>query len=162
MKNMKNMKKTNKGLAFSLVVGMLAFMLAGCNHQHDALHGIYYGYYSNGDPHEFYILAFSKDHPKQIALRKNMDNLKVDSVFSVTYGKNDLTVHTPEENVIFLISNNGMTLTCPSCDGTNGPRTYQYGEDKGKAFPAKIGDIAYKSISKNAKAHGLYLPGQAS
>ena len=149
-----------KGLTFSLVVGILAFMLAGCNHQHDALHGIYYGYYSNGDPHEFYILAFSKDHPNQVALRKNLDTLKVDSVFKVTYSDDYLTVHTPEENVVFLISHNDMKLTCPSCDGTNGPRIYNYAQDKGKPFPAKIGDIAYKTISQNAKAHGLYLPGK--
>ncbi len=121
-----------KGLTFSLVVGVLAFMLAGCNHQHDALHGIYYGYYSNGDPHEFYILAFSKDHPNQVALRKNMDSQKVDSVFKVSYGQNALTVYTPEETIKLLISSNGMTLTCPSCNGIDGPKTYQYATEKGK------------------------------
>ena len=149
-------------LVLSIIVGILAFMLAGCNHKHNALHGIYYGNYSNNDPHEFYIMAFDKDHPGQVALRKNLDDVKVDSVFKVTYSEDYLMVHTPEENVIFLISKNGMTLKCPSCNGTNGPITYKYGEDKGKPFPANIGDIAYKTISKNAKTHGLYLPGQAN
>ena len=34
----------------------------------------------------------------------------------------------------------------------------EYYGDKGKPYPANIGDIAYKTISKNAKADGKYLP----
>ena len=152
-------KNLTMGIAVCLL-GIIVLGLTVCSRQHDPLHGIYYGYYSNGDPHEFFILAFSKDHPNQVALRKNLDNLKVDSVFKVSYGKNALTVYTPEEKIKLLISSNGLKLTCPSCNGENGPRTYNYGEEKGKPFPANIGDIAYRSISKNAKAHGLYLPTQ--
>lgn len=143
---------------YFLVISLFILMLAGCSDKHKPLHGIYYGYYANGDSQAFLVLAFDKDYPSQVGFRENIDNLKRDSVFRVSYEKNSLTLHTPRKDIKLLISANNKTLTCPSCNGINGPKTFSDTDNSGKLYPARIGDIAYKTISQNAKARGSYLP----
>lgn len=150
------MKKTS---IWFLLIGVFALILSGCTHkqEHTALHGIYYGYYSDGDPQNFLILAFSKNQPDQVGFRQNHDGSKLDSVFEVSYGKNSVTLHAPEKSITMIISKDNKILTCPTCNGINGPRTFSDTDNNGKLFAANVGDIAYESISKNAKSRGTYL-----
>lgn len=150
----------NKSSIYYLIISAIILMLTGCSDQHKPLHGIYYGYYSNGDPQAFLILAFDKDHPNQVGFRESIDNLKRDSVFKVSYEQHSLMLHTPGKNIKLLISKDNRILTCLSCNGINGPKTFSDTDNSGKPYPAKIGDIAYRTISKNAKERGTYLPRQ--
>ena len=146
-------------LSIAAIAGLSLVLLSGCGkHQQLPLHGIYYGYYQPKNPNQFFVLAFDKDHHDHVAVRRNDGALKVDSVYNVTYGKHSIKVHTGQNTITLLVSDHGNTLTCTDCAAVNSPKTYLYAHDKGKPYPANIGDIAYKTISKNAKADGKYLP----
>lgn len=144
--------------AVAAAVGFSALILSGCTHDHKALNGVYYGYYNDHNNNHFVILSFDQKNPGKVAMRLDDNGFQVNGVYAAKYTENTVTIHPNKTPIVLQIADNNYTLTCAKCNGSKMPKTYTIGTDKGKPFEAKVADIAFLNIAKEAKSSGTYMP----
>lgn len=124
------------------------FVLSGCSPTEKPLHGVYFGYYDHSDDKQFILLAFDKNHPKEVAVKQKTQNISMDSLSPIQYSSSVVTIATNHGAVDLKISKDEKILICSSCDGVNAPKTYELYIYNGKVVDPKI---TFDAIEMDAK-----------
>ena len=147
-------KKLKMSVAI-FALGLLVLLVSACSRSHSPLNELYYGDYNNENTERYFvIITFSYKEPNKIAMRKNLDDIKINVVRPVKYNKNSIFIKTKDGGFKLLISKDGRTLTCPSCNGTDFPKVFKVGIEKGKPYGKKTAKIAFDAIAKDSKING--------